>query len=118
MRGPTSSPSTMASRRRTDPNSVFGDASVLFAAAYSARGFARDLVLAGAGEQLTLWVSAFVLDETYRNLSNKAPAALPAFSLLRQTLLAHLSKPSKSLILRVARVVDIKDAPIVAGAIA
>ena len=108
----------MASRPPADPNSVFADASVLFAAAYSPRGFTRDLLLAGAREQLKLWVIAFVLEETHRNLSHKAPAALPAFALLRHALSANISRPSKALVLRVARLIELKDAPVVAGAIA
>jgi hypothetical protein len=105
----------MASSVRTDPTSVFADASVLFAAAYSTRGFARDLVLAGVRDEIILWVSAFVLDEADRNLAKTAPSALPAFGLLRQTLTTRSSRPSKALVLRVARTVELKDAAVVAG---
>jgi predicted nucleic acid-binding protein len=107
----------MVLRAESSPADVFGDASVLFAAAYSPHGSARDLLVAGLRGQITYWVSEFVLDETARNLAIKAPAALPAFNLLRPVLAQHSSRPSRTLVLRVAQVVQPKDAPVVAGAI-
>ncbi|MBI2305301.1 MAG: PIN domain-containing protein [Chloroflexi bacterium] len=94
---------------------VFIDSSVLIAAAISAKGKARDLILSSLCGQFTLCLSDLVLDETERN--RKAPAALTTFQLLREVLDVDVSVPSKSLVLRVANVVKLKDAPIVAGAI-
>jgi predicted nucleic acid-binding protein len=108
----------MESTPSSGQTDVFFDASVLFAAAYSQRGSARDLLLAGLRGQATIWASEFVLEETERNLTAKAPAALPAFHLFRPTLTINLSQPSRSLVLRVARTVELKDAPVVAAAVA
>lgn len=55
---------------------VFIDPSVLFAAALSTRGNARDLVLLGAKEHIEPSWSSFVLEETRRILETKAPHAL------------------------------------------
>ena len=95
---------------------VFVDSSVLFAAALSAKGSARDLIVRSLGGDFTLYVSSLVLEEVKRNLSHKAPSALPAFELFR-TLLTNIVDPDKPLVLRVAEVVEAKDAPIVAAAI-
>ena len=56
----------------------FIDSSVLFAAAYSAKGYARDLILAGARGQVQLVISDIALEETRRNLASFAPEVLPA----------------------------------------
>jgi len=58
-----------------------------------------------------------VLEETERNLTNKAPKALPTLQLFLEVLNPEVVSPSKSLVLKVSRVVDPKDAPIVAGAV-
>lgn len=63
-----------------------------------------------------LCVSSLVLEETARNLSRKAPLAFPAFMLLQDSLGLQRVDPSRAQVLRAARVVDVKDAPIVAGA--
>lgn len=107
----------MASDPTISPTSVFVDSSVLIAAAISARGSARELLLQGLRGQRKLFLSPLVLDETERNLIRKAPAALPTFEVFRQALPAQHGDPPKSLVLRVARVVELKDAPIVAAAL-
>jgi len=48
---------------------IFLDSSVLFSAAYSSRGRARELILRAARGELTLVVSDLVLEETRRNLA-------------------------------------------------
>jgi predicted nucleic acid-binding protein len=96
---------------------VFVDASVLFAAALSARGYARDLLLVGMRSKVFLSCSAFVLEETERNLTTKAPGALPAFQIFRQALAAQIVRPSRADVLRAARSIELKDAPIVDGAV-
>lgn len=101
----------------TDPiPRVFIDSSILIAAAISAKGSARDLILCSMRGKSTLYISTLVLEETERNLARKAPVALPAFETLRG-LLTSIVDPDKSLVLRVAEVVETKDAPIVAAAI-
>ncbi len=95
---------------------VFIDASA-FRRCPLARGYARDPLLAGMHRLVVLSCSSFALDETERNLSVKAPAALPAFRLFRQTLATQLVTPARAQVLRTGQVIDIKDAPIVAGAV-
>src|SRR3990172_12129627 len=97
---------------------VFLDSTVLIAAAISAQGHARDLVLAGLRGQYRLHLSTLVLRETERNLAKKQPNALPAFERFRSALSAAITDPPVSLVLQVAEVVIPKDAPIVAAAIA
>ncbi len=96
---------------------VFIDSSVVIAAAISSRGSARELIIHGIAGRFTLILSEVVLVETERNLLRKAPGAFPAFELLRAALGAELADPSKALVLRVAKVIELKDAPIVAAAI-
>jgi len=55
---------------------VFVDASVLFAAAYSATGAARDLLWLALEERVQLLVSQDILTETERNISRKVPDKL------------------------------------------
>lgn len=107
----------MASQRSNRLVRVFIDASVLFAAALSARGYARDLLLAGFSDRLALWVSNFVIEEGERNLAAKAPAALTVFLEIRPLLSRNTSNPSTSLVRRAGTVVELKDAPVVAGAV-
>jgi predicted nucleic acid-binding protein len=107
----------MDSIPRIGPTSVFVDASVLFAASYSPRGFARDLIETGLHGQLFLAVSEFVIKETRRNLLVKAPGALSRFEAFLATGVMHVTEPSRPHVKHVATVVVLKDAPVVAGAI-
>ena len=58
---------------------VFLDSSVLFSAAYSSTGSSRDLIREAIRGNLTLVVSPEVLDETQRNLEQKAPHVLGSY---------------------------------------
>jgi predicted nucleic acid-binding protein len=107
----------MASTRLNSPNSVFIDASVRFAASRSPRGFARDLIEAGIRGRVALVLSPFVVQETRRNLSSKAPEALPLFEVFLAPGFIRMVQPSPELVERVAAIIVLKDAPIVAGAI-
>lgn len=109
--------STMASNPPPNPTRVFIDASVLFAAALSETGFARDLILAGARGELSLILSAIVIEETRRNLAAKAPRALPFFETFLSLDLVQVVDPPAALVRQVAAVIALKDAPIVAGAV-
>jgi hypothetical protein len=66
---------------------------------------------------LELFVSPFVLEETWRNLNAKAPRALPFFLAFQAAGVAQTVDPDPELVRRVTQVVVLKDAPIVAGAI-
>jgi predicted nucleic acid-binding protein len=95
---------------------LFIDSSVLFSAAYSARGHARDLIVMAAREEVILVISPLVLDETRRNLEESAPETLPLFDLLVHTIPFEIIQPTKEDVLDAAKVVVLKDAPIVAAA--
>jgi predicted nucleic acid-binding protein len=99
------------------PTRIFVDASVLFAAARSETGFARDLIVAGARGDLALILSRYVIEETRRNLANKAPRALSYFDLFLAFGHVHLVDPPAALVRQVAADIALKDAPIVAGAV-
>lgn len=102
----------------TSKAKVFVDSSVLLAASLSSTGSAADLITFASTGEITLCISQVVLDEVERNLQLKAPQGMPRFRLLRDQLASTLSAPSQNLIDEVARVVEPKDASIVAGAIA
>ena len=95
---------------------LFIDSSVLFSAAYSARGHARDLIIMAAREEVILVVSPLVLEETRRNLEEIAPETVALFDLLVQTIPFDLVQPTRGDVLEAARVVVFKDAPILAAA--
>ena len=97
---------------------TFLDSTVLFAAAYSARGRARDLLLAGLRGELPLALADLVLDETERNLTRKAPQAVAVFQTLRPVLLPYVTNPSHRTVRQAARHIELEDAAIVAGALA
>jgi predicted nucleic acid-binding protein len=98
--------------------SVFIDSSVLFAGSLSASGSARQLILAGASGSVDLVVSSLVLEETRRNLVAKAPRGLPFLTILIETRFARITDPAAELVAPVSTVVELKDAPIVAAALA
>jgi predicted nucleic acid-binding protein len=99
------------------PTRVFVDTSVLFAAARSETGFARDLIVAGAHGDLDLILSRYVIGETRRNLTNKAPRALSYFDIFLAFGHVQLLDPPTALVRQVAADIALKDAPIVAGAV-
>lgn len=103
--------------RRIKVSRVFIDSSVLIAAAISSSGSARDLILSSIRNESKLVVSDLVFEETERNLSQKAPKALPAFKLFKEVLSPELVNAPKLFILKASKVVNVKDAPIVAAAL-
>lgn len=107
----------MASDQTKIPK-VFIDSSVLIAAAISPTGSARDLITSSLKNKFKIIISDLVLEETVRNLANKAPKALPAFQLFLEALNPEVVSPAKSLAMKASKVVELKDAPIVAGAVA
>lgn len=95
---------------------VFLDRSVFFAAVYSAKGSARDLLQATFEGRIALVLSTYVLEDTERNLAKRAPHTLPDFVRCRDELAYLISDPSDALIVNTARLVVAKDAPIIAAA--
>jgi predicted nucleic acid-binding protein len=96
---------------------VFLDSSVLYAAAFSATGPARRLILKGLEGSIALSLSDLVLEETKRNLTKNAPSALPSFAILADLLSPFITNPTKVQVLKAAQIVHLKDAPIVAAAV-
>jgi predicted nucleic acid-binding protein len=96
--------------------SVFLDSSVLYAAVFSATGPARRLMLKGLAGSVHLTISDLVLEETKRNLTKNAPAALPYFAIIADLLSPQAIRPTKADVLHAAHIVHFKDAPIVAAA--
>jgi predicted nucleic acid-binding protein len=75
-------------------------------------------MLLGVDQEIDLVVSTLVLEETQRNLEKKALRAIPALEAFIDMGLLELSDPSIEGTRDVARFIEAKDAPIVAGAIA
>ena len=96
--------------------SVFLDSSVLYAVVFSATGPARRLLLKGLTGSVTLAMSDLVLEETKRNLAKNAPETIPYFTIIADLLSAQTTRPTKAEVFRAAKIVHLKDAPIVAAA--
>lgn len=97
---------------------VFLDASALFSAALSATGGSRELLHLGFLGKLRLVISPFVIEETRRNLALKAPAGLPALEVFLETAPLTVVDPTLSDVQAAAEFTELKDAPIVAAAVA
>lgn len=101
------------------PPRIFFDSSVLFAAAASATGASRALVILAELGLLRPIVCPQVFAEVERNLQAKAPAALPYFQRLRQALdWEMVADPTPGQVQSCMHVIAAKDAPILAAAIA
>lgn len=94
---------------------AFLDASVLIPAAISGRGTSRDLLGAGRRGAVRLVASQDVLDEAERNLFRKRPEAIRTFWDQRDLL--EIVAPGRDLVIEIARRIEPKDTPVVAGAI-
>lgn len=98
---------------------AFLDASVLFAAAYSPRGSAYQLLRRALEGAITILVSEDVLAEVRRNLEAKAPETLTDYQLLVESLpLTITEDPTPEAIKEVSRYLNPKDAIVLAAAIA
>lgn len=96
---------------------VFVDSSVLIASAISPTGNARELINLGFTKSLELYISPDVLEETERNLKVKAPQGLNYFYTSISNINFKIIKPTNRQILKAAKIIVGKDAPIVAGAV-
>jgi len=100
-------------------NRVFVDTSVLFAAAYSATGAARDLLKFAIEKRVQVILSQDVLTETERNLARKAPAKLEIYQQFLTLIEPEIvDRPGKEVVWEIEQYVAQKDAPIIAAAIA
>ncbi len=96
---------------------VFLDASVLFAAAASATGASRAIIVLAEIGLIRVVVSLQVLEEAERNLSRKAPKALPFYRQVIASLgLEIVGEPTPDKVVECAEVIEAKDAPILAAA--
>jgi predicted nucleic acid-binding protein len=95
---------------------VFIDSSVMFAAMYSDKGYAHDLIMMGVREQLQLVISSLVMEETHRNLAGFAPETLPVLERIFALALFDIVNPPKDVVIEAAGLVALKDAPILAAA--
>lgn len=95
---------------------LFIDSSVLFAAAYSRTGHARDLILMAVRGEILLVISQLVLEETRRNLAESAPEHLAILDYVTAGIPFELVRPTKREVMGAAKRIVLKDAPILAGA--
>ncbi len=95
---------------------LFIDASVFFSACYSEEGASFEIFRLALRDRLQLVVSAYVLQETERNLSRKSSQDLQRFQSFQENLSFEVVNPSKREVQQVARYTELKDAPIVAAA--
>ena len=96
---------------------VFVDASVLFAACYSASGASREIVRLAIQDGIRLVMSDVVQEEARRNLKAKAPKALPFLDQLLELVPYELVEATREEVLRAQAYTEAKDAPVVAAAV-
>jgi predicted nucleic acid-binding protein len=94
---------------------IFIDSSVLFSAAYSSKGHARDLIMMAARNEIRLVISRLVMEETRRNLADFAPEVLPALEQIFDAIDFEIVNPSKADVVEAAKIVALKDAAILAA---
>ena len=96
---------------------VFVDASVLFAACYSASGASREIVRLAIQGGIRLVMSDVVQGEVRRNLKAKAPKALPFLDQLLELVPFEFVEATRQEVLSAQAYTEMKDAPIVAAAV-
>jgi len=98
---------------------IFLDASVLFAAAYSPTGAAREILRLGMEGAVHLFTNQIAIEEAERNLTRKAPEGVTIIRALLDALPIELyPAPGPDQIATLLPLVVAKDAPILAGALA
>ena len=98
---------------------IFLDASALFAAAYSSTGAARELLRLSLEKRVQLITNQIAVEEAERNLERKAPEGVAIFwAILNAFPIEVLSTPDITEIQAAGEYVVLKDAPILAGAVA
>jgi len=98
---------------------VFTDADVLFAGAASPGEHGASLLILRMAEigLIEAFASRQVITEAERNLNDKLPRALPAFSLLAHRCLQIVPDPSPEVLPRFAGMAQAKDLPILVAAV-
>ena len=95
---------------------LFIDSSVLFSAAYSARGNARKIILMAMRKELIAVISQLVIAETELNLIEKAPEKLHFLRIIIDSVPLEFVRPTKQQVSTAAEYSALKDAPIIAAA--
>lgn len=95
---------------------LFIDSSVLFSAAYSSRGKARNIILMAARKELTAVISKLVINESRRNMIEKAPEKIHFLETIIDNIPFEITRPTKREVLAAAKYAEFKDAPIIAAA--
>lgn len=95
---------------------VFLDTSVLIAALFSSKGASAEILELARAEQIQVFISQYVVDETRKTLRLKGTQLLPVFDRILETKTFNLlSKPPKKQINLAKFIIkDLKDAPILA----
>ena len=96
---------------------VFVDTSVLCSAVHAA-GSARELVAEASDREVGLISSAYVLNEVTRNLAAKSEHRLDRLTIVLASGTSAMVEEANDAIERMAGLVDPKDAPTIAAAIA
>ena len=91
---------------------------MLFAAAHSQSGSANDLAVAGVMGRVELTASRYVIAEVVRNLKKKSPRGLRLVDELTSSRTLVIVDAMDVDVERVALLVDRKDAPVIAAAMA
>ncbi len=96
----------------------FIDASVLFSAAYSSKGYSRELISLAPAEppRVRLVIGDDVLIETRRNIAHSVPEKMTALERLFDAIPFEVVNPARRSVVGAAKRVALKDAPIVAAA--
>lgn len=94
---------------------VFLDSSVLFSAAYSHRGYSRELILLAIREEIIAVTSQIVIEETRRNLAEYAPDKILFLEYVFENTPFEYVEPTKREVLSAAKHIVMKDAPIAAA---
>lgn len=95
---------------------VVFDASVIFSALTSESGASRQLLFSAYRAEIQTITCSYIIDEIVRNLNRKAPQAAPFFDQILTVIGWELVELSDNLVLDVSRIVEGKDAPIIAAA--
>jgi len=95
---------------------VFIDSSVLFSAANSTRGHSHDLFRMGARGEIVLVLSDYVFEETRRNLGSLSPPKETRLDEIIASAAIEIVEVTRKEVLIAAKIVVLKDAPILAAA--
>jgi len=96
---------------------AFADASVIIASIISPTGGSRELLKRHTHGEIQLVVNLYVLLEAKRNLAQKSPHNVGNVDMLVDLLALDIIEVSADFVKEVAEYTEMKDAPVVAGAI-